>query len=115
MGGADGSAGKKLTFLTKGGDPMNPSQIHNYLTTLTANAAKQLAETVPAAAFTPGGAKGKDKGKGKGGKDADAGKTNNKMPSLTAGNLKAAGGGGTAPGGNTPAASEKAASEKGSL
>ena len=94
---------------------MNPAQIHNYLTTLTANAAKQLADTVPASPFTPGGGKAKGKGKGK---DADtaAAKPSDKMPSqLTAGNLGKAAGAGPPPGRNTPAASEKAPSDAGSV
>ena len=122
-GGAGHAKTQALSFTTKSGIAMTPAQIHNHLTTLTANAAKAL-EAIPAnPAYVD--AKGKDKGKGKGKTDkgktdkgTDKGKGKGKDKSkpepgansaLTAGNLSgladASGGPGTHRPGSTPGGS----------
>ena len=97
---------------------MTPAQIHNHLTTLTANAAKAL-EAVPVNPSTIDD-KGKTKGKGKGkedkgktdkGKDKGKGKGKEKSKpdantALTAGNLAAASGTGTHNAGQMPGGSQ---------
>ena len=87
--GPKGPSPAQLTFMTKSGVPMTPTQVLSHLKQLTSNAEKALT-AAPGFAPPKGGAKGKGKGKEKSDDATSAGKASGSA-SLTGANLAKSG------------------------